>query len=84
MTQSQLEQIDQFQIWNEHGKIEWLGKTDLTEVNLGRDVKIVAGFVNVQCDNYPLGNKLNKPAIVRLKNIKKKRANYEEKLKQIN
>jgi hypothetical protein len=34
MTRAQLSEVDHFEVWNEFGKIEWLGRCDLLGLNL--------------------------------------------------
>lgn len=67
-----------FKIWNDFGKIEWLGETDLLEVNLDQDVHIKPMCLELYPDDIYLnekkkpsiGTKLNKDCIVTLYNIK--------------
>lgn len=43
MTTEQLENVENFTVENKYGKIVWKGHTDLTEVDVDRDVMIKKG-----------------------------------------
>lgn len=69
MTKEQLMRVEEFTIENKNGKIVFLGKTDLTDVDLASDVTIKARSVEVYPDlatAAPKGTKLNKAALVTL------------------
>ena len=69
MTKAELENVSDFVIENDHGRIRFLGTTDLTGVDLARVVTIKARSVDVypdESDRPPRGEKLNKEAHVTL------------------
>jgi hypothetical protein len=69
MTHEQCTQIQNFTVSNMYGRIMWEGRTDVTNVNLGRTVVIKKTCVNVYPEYRPkhdFGQKLNKPALVYL------------------
>ena len=69
MTKAELENVRDFVIENQHGRIQFLGTTDLTDVDLARDVTIKARSVDVYPDESQrpeIGQKLNKVAHVTL------------------
>ena len=85
MSYNQLKSLPRFKIWNEHGSIEFLPLDgskglDLTEVDLAQMITIKQKMVYVYEaeKNKPfiskpnLGEKLNVPAIIYLKNLYKK------------
>ena len=57
-----------FTIYNEHGQIQFIGETDITEVDLFESVTI--SWLSVQVYNedleIPEGHKLNKSAMITL------------------
>lgn len=75
-TENELKQVDGFVIENENGRIEFEGRTDVTEVNLDELVEIYPKLAEVYPEKlYPteeskprVGNKLNKPSYVILYN----------------
>lgn len=75
MSLHELQNVENFTIENEHGKIQFIGKTDLTDVDLAATVSIMRQEAEVYNDNDPnvikppVGQKLNKPAIITLKGI---------------
>ena len=81
MSVDQLRQVSDFRVWNEHGSVEFLGQTDVTGVDLGDVITIVKSSAEVYDDERhvaanakpPVGQKLNKPALITLRNIKPKR-----------
>ena len=68
MTKEQLSKVEDFTIENKHGRIQFLGPTDLTDVDLARDVVIKARSVDVYPNTTPpaVKSKLNKPALITL------------------
>jgi len=86
MTESQLSQVKNFKIENEHGQIQWEDFTDLTYVDLGDIVTINStGLVEVYDDErHKLmkpanGNKLNKGAMVTVKKCGLKGKSFDER-----
>lgn len=77
MTIEEVKNIPNFFIWNDFGKIQWIGEIDLLEVNLDLDVHIKPECVEVYPEDIyltekkkpELGHKLNKPSYVTLYNI---------------
>lgn len=75
MSIDELKHVKDFSIENEHGKIEFLGETDLTEVDLAQSVDIgklyaeVYDDENSQIEKPPEGQKLNKVSVITLKNV---------------
>jgi hypothetical protein len=74
MSTEELKNVSNFTITNEHGSIEFLGETDLTDVDLEDIITIEEGGVEVYDETrhrpYPKrGEKLNKPAKITLFNI---------------
>lgn len=72
---SQLQRIENFTIANEHGKIEFEGETDVSNINLDEAVHIFPNFVDVYPEHIYTkdlkpteGTKLNKPACISLNN----------------
>ena len=66
---------------NQHGSISFIGPTDLVNVDLANDVVISEKYCEVYPENEDIpkptmnpeiGQKLNKPAIVRLNNVRPK------------
>jgi nuclear pore complex protein Nup98-Nup96 len=78
MTLDELRSVENLKLSNELGSVEFLGKTDISEVDFSDVVTISKGSVEVyneerHKDCYPkVGEKLNRPAIITLKNIKPK------------
>jgi len=67
MTYAELEAVDNFKIWNQHGSIEFIGKVDLTYCNLPKIIDILPKNIDVypdETDKPPRGKKLNVPAIL--------------------
>lgn len=82
MTEQELKNVLNFKIYNENGSIEFFGTTDLAGVDLGNDVQINKSSVIVygedENENKPLpGNKLNKPALIKLYSIEPKSGQTE-------
>ena len=79
--------MENFKVWNEHGSIEWVDKTDLTNVNLADIITIQRQQVEVYDDERhattkpTVGKKLNKPAIITLNNVRPK-ANQSASVKE--
>lgn len=77
MTLEEIQNVENFTIENQFGKIVFLGKTDLTGVDLEKLVTIVHRNAEVYDDNDPeikkikpkVGEKLNKPAKIILYDI---------------
>lgn len=74
MTLEELEQIENFSISNQHGKIEFEDIIDLTGVNLDQIVNILPGRVELYKNNNVSflpqpGKGLNKKAVIHLYNI---------------
>lgn len=77
MTLKELKSVKNFLVANEHGSIEWIGYTDLTGVDLADCVTIQSKLAEVYDDEGKhlhskpqRGEKLNKPAIIELNNMK--------------
>ena len=77
MSLYQLQNVENFKIWNEHGSVEFIDNVDLTDVDLADVVTIVAKYAEVYNDDEQhkntkpkVGQKLNNPAIIKLNNIK--------------
>ena len=51
MSKEELSAVEQFSIENQHGRILFLGTTDLVEVDLGRDVLIKPRMIEVYPDD---------------------------------
>ena len=87
MTVKELENVESFKVWNEHGSIEWVDKTDLTSVDLADIISIQRLQVEVYDDERhaatkpTVGKKLNKPAIITLNNVRPK-ANQSAAVKE--
>ena len=76
MKTKEIKKVKDFSIWNEYGKIEWLGETDLTEINIDLWVLIKKEGVEVYPEDLfsesakpTRGTKLNKQCIITLNNI---------------
>jgi hypothetical protein len=73
MTLDELKNVYNFSIWNQHGKIEWKDKVDLTKLDLDKIVKIEPLLIELyggeKIDLPAKGEKLNKPAKYILENI---------------
>ena len=75
MTREQLQQVKDFEIWNEDGKISYFREVDLTGVDLAKDVSIFKTMIEMYPDESEkpaFGQKLNHPAFVTLFNVKPK------------
>lgn len=78
MSLNEVKSVKNFKIWNDFGKIEWEGVTDLLEVNLDQDVHIKPMCIELYPDDIYLnerkkpttGQKLNKECIVTLYNVR--------------
>ena len=73
MTLDELENVEIFSIYNEHGRIDFEGLTNLTNLNLDQIVSIgeksITVYQNGDLDFKPaIGQGLNKPAVLRLYN----------------
>ena len=69
MKKDELQKVPWFKIYNEHGSVEFLGPTDLTNCDLAKLVKITPTSVEVypnELTKPARGDKLNKPAIITL------------------
>jgi hypothetical protein len=74
MTVEELRNVENFSIFNEHGKIEFKGTTDLTKLNLDQIVniqpKVISLYQNGQIDFKPeKGQGLNKAATLHMFNV---------------
>lgn len=87
-----LKEVEELKIWNEHGSVEFIGKTDVTGVDFADIITISKGNVEVYDDERhkltkpAVGQKLNNPAIIILQGIKMKRgqtvADKEQRLRE--
>ena len=84
MSEQELSQVTDFRIENEHGSITFTGNTDLRGLDLDELVEITRGAVTVYPPHVedrggkpPVGQGLNKKAIIRLKNCVKPRKDFE-------
>jgi hypothetical protein len=73
MTLEELQNVDNFSIFNEYGRIDFKGKTDLTNLNIDQIVNIeekkITVYQNGDLSYTPdVGKGLNKPAVLRLYN----------------
>ena len=75
MTMEELKNVDNFTVFNKHGEIKFLGKTDVRGLDLDLRIKIEHRGVEVYPDEaFPVGVKpevgeeLNKPAVITLYN----------------
>lgn len=69
MSQKELENVEDFSIENEYGKIEYLEPVDLYKANLDEIFEISQGEVSVYGNNFfrpPKGEKFNKKATIYL------------------
>ena len=69
MTRAQLEVVQDFTVENAHGRIQFLGCCDLTDVDLARDVIIKPRAIEVYPNDSQkpeVGEKLNRGALVTL------------------
>jgi len=85
MTEKELQNIENFNIENEYGKIEFLEKVDLTNEDLALNVTIKHMEVVVYPDDSKrpvVGKKMNVPAIITLYKCVPKKAVDIEKFKQ--
>ena len=85
-----LKRVKDFTIYNQHGKIVFEGETDLEGLNLDEVVEIAQNSVELYSDESkkpPVGQGLNKPAIVHLYNCKYKKPIpseiFKQKLKEV-
>mmetsp|Transcript_12854 Transcript_12854/g.18780 ORF Transcript_12854/g.18780 Transcript_12854/m.18780 type:complete len:834 (+) Transcript_12854:20-2521(+) len=85
-----LKRVKDFTIYNQHGKIVFEGETDLEGLNLDEVVEIAQNSVELYSDDSkkpPVGQGLNKPAIVHLYNCKYKKPIpseiFKQKLKEV-
>jgi len=76
MSFEELKEVENFKVENEHGSVEWPGKTDLIGVDLADTITIRPKEAEVY-DNErhihskpAVGQKLNKTAIITLNNFK--------------
>ena len=75
MSDDQLRRVSNFTIYNQYGQIEFIGDTDLTNVDLGDAVSIKQLEAEVYDDKkmgsgYPqIGEKLNRPALISFFNV---------------
>lgn len=71
-SKQELVKISDFKIYNEFGSVQWIGETDLTELDLADLVTIELESAEVYDDERhkmtkpSVGLKLNKPAIITL------------------
>ena len=88
MSLEEVQRVKNFRVWNEFGEVEFLGETDLTDVDLGDVITITLKSVEVYDDTRhahtkpPVGYKLNIPAIIILRNIVLKTNQTEANLKE--
>ena len=73
MTVEQLKNVSDLKIWNEFGSVSFIDKTDVTGVDLSDIITIKKSELEVYDDERhtglnkpPVGQKLNKPAIITL------------------
>lgn len=77
MTDDQLRNVTDFTIFNRHGQIQFIGDTDLTDVDLADAVNINEFEAEVYDEKkmgsrYPkVGEKLNRPALISFYDVKK-------------
>lgn len=91
MTVDELKRVRNFSISNSYGKIEFEGESDVTGLNLDEIVKIEDKAVTVYPDEHttkpPVGQGLNKPAVVHLYNCQPKKDMpldvYEDKIRKM-
>ena len=93
MTDRELAAVEGFTIWNNHGKVEFEGRTDVRDINLDEVVVINNKNVEIYPEDkfkgsdkpFP-GEKLNKPALITLYNCfstkRKNQKAYEEKARE--
>lgn len=80
MSLKELKEVENFKVENEHGSVEWTGKTDLTGVDLADTITIRPKEAEVYDDERHIhskpavGQKLNKTAIITLNNFKPKKS----------
>lgn len=78
MSLRQLQQVEDFTIFTEHGQIQFIGFTDVTEVDLAKSIKIKQGLFEVyegelwKITRPRPKQKLNKPAVVTLYELDQK------------
>ena len=85
MTIAQLQNVENFKVSNEFGSVEFHGKADVSAVDLADIVTIVRGSVEVYDDDVahkftkpPVGQKLNRPATITLKQVKVRKGETAE------
>jgi nuclear pore complex protein Nup98-Nup96 len=90
MTTDELRRVHNFTIENQYGKVHYPDPTDLTEVDLGDIVTITNRNAEVYDDKRiatkkpPVGEKLNKRAMITLYNIKPRQGETaEEKVQRL-
>ena len=77
MNDHQLTKVTDFTIFNQHGQIQFIGDTDLTDVDLADAVNIKEFEAEVYDEKkmgsrYPkVGEKLNRPALITFLNVKR-------------
>jgi len=77
MSLKELEEVNNFKVENEHGSVEWPGKTDLTGVDLADTITIRSKEAEVYADEHSKpahGQRLNKTAIITLNDFKPKKS----------
>jgi len=75
MTEKELRRVNDFSVKNEFGSIWFEGKTDLVGVDLSKQLVIQKGEIVVypdEDDKHPVGQKLNKPALLTMNMMKPK------------
>ena len=93
MSKEELSAVEDFEISNEHGCIQFFGPTDLVDVDLEKDVVISQRGIDIYPDDIAnpsqkpsRGQKLNKPALINLYNVPPKKGQspkeHEKKLRQ--
>jgi len=93
MTTQKLKKIENFKISNDFGSVQFLGETDVTEVDLADVVSIIQSTCEVYDDERHketkpiVGHKLNRPAIITLNKMHPREnqttTQKEKKLKEI-
>ena len=75
MSLEELTRVPNFKVYNKYGSIEWLGLTDVTDVNIDTTVHIKHQLAEVYPEDSFIstkpseGSKLNKPAIITLEGM---------------
>ena len=93
MSKYELENVENFTIIHrEYGKVKWIGKTDISGLDLDQLIIFEKGSVDIypnECPKHSFGEKLNKSVIITLNNCFPLNANesrlmkYEQKLKEM-